>query len=159
MDARVPAWLPSWSRRTQDPGSKRPSQRLAAQDYEDLSVLVLVAVAPRTRPSGWPPSSPMPMSGASTRTGLRLASNQALGMVEGASFYLFCHDDCAPDPDAIHLLVEESYRSNAAVVSPKMVRWDDPRVLLHVGRNADKTVRSSNAWPRASGPRPARRRA
>ena len=60
-------------------------------------------------------------------------------MVEGAAFFLLCHDDVALDPDCVHLLVEESYRSNAGVVSPKFVNWDDPRVLLHVGMSCDKT--------------------
>ena len=60
-------------------------------------------------------------------------------MVEGAAFYLLCHDDVALDPDAVHLMVEESVRSNAGVVSPKFVNWDDPNVLLHVGMSCDKT--------------------
>ena len=38
-------------------------------------------------------------------------------MVQGASLLLFCHDDIAPDPDAIHIMVEESFRSNAGVVA------------------------------------------
>ena len=67
------------------------------------------------------------------------ATNEALGMVEGAAFFLLCHDDVALDPDAVHLLVEESFRSNAGVVSPKFVNWDDPTVLLHVGMSCDKT--------------------
>ena len=45
----------------------------------------------------------------------------------------------ALDPDAVHKLVEESFRSNAGVVSPKFVNWDDPRMLLHVGMSCDKT--------------------
>ena len=59
-------------------------------------------------------------------------------MVEGASLLLFCHDDVAPDPDAVHILVEESFRSNAGVVAPKLVSWDDPTRLLHVGMAVDK---------------------
>ena len=47
-------------------------------------------------------------------------------MVDGAAYYLLCHDDIALDPDAVHLLVEEAFRSNAGVVSPKVVSWDDP---------------------------------
>jgi len=58
--------------------------------------------------------------------------------VEGASLLLFCHDDVAPDPDAVHILVEESFRSNAGVVAPKLVSWDDPTKLLHVGMAVDK---------------------
>ena len=60
-------------------------------------------------------------------------------MVEGAAFYLLCHDDVALDPDAVHKLVEESFRSNAGVVSPKFVNWDDRAILLHVGMGCDKT--------------------
>ena len=71
--------------------------------------------------------------------GYAAASNEALGMVEGAAFFLLLHDDVALDPDAVHKLVEESFRSNAGVVSPKFVNWDDPRVLLHVGMSCDKT--------------------
>jgi hypothetical protein len=41
--------------------------------------------------------------------------------------------------DAVHQLVEESVRSNAGVVSPKFVNWDDPSILLHVGMSCDKT--------------------
>ena len=47
-------------------------------------------------------------------------------MVEGAAFFLLCHDDVALDPDAVHKLVEESFRSNAGVVSPKFVQLGRP---------------------------------
>ena len=60
-------------------------------------------------------------------------------MVEGAAFFLLLHDDVALDPDCLHRLVEESFRSNAGVVSPKFVNWDDPGILLHVGMSCDKT--------------------
>ncbi len=124
-----------------DPGSwfEQTLAALAAQDYPELSVLVLdtgsdpelsarvAAVVPgafvRRLPAG---------------TGYAAACNEAMGMVEGASHYLFCHDDVAPDPDAVRLLVEESFRSNAAVTAPKLVCWDDPRRLLHVGMSVDK---------------------
>ena len=57
---------------------------------------------------------------------------------QGASLLLFCHDDVAPDPDAVHIMVEESFRSNAGIVAPKLVSWDDPTRLLHVGMAVDK---------------------
>ncbi len=59
-------------------------------------------------------------------------------MVEGADYLLFCHDDVALDPDAVHLMVEEAFRSNAGIVSSKVVSWDDPRQLVHVGMMVDK---------------------
>ena len=52
---------------------------------------------------------------------------------------MFCHDDVAPAPDAIRLMVEEAFRSNAGVVAPKLVDWDDPMRLLQVGLGADKS--------------------
>ena len=59
-------------------------------------------------------------------------------MVDGADYFLLCHDDVALFPDAVHLLVEEAFRSNAGIVSPKVVSWDDPERLVHVGMAVDK---------------------
>ena len=141
MDAQVPAVVAVVV--TTDPGPwlDEALTSLAAQDYEELSVLVLstgeddpgvlVRVA-RVLPDAFVRHLP-------GRPGYAAASNEALGMVEGAAFFLLLHDDVALDPDAVHKLVEESFRSNAGVVSPKFVHWDDPRVLLHVGMSCDKT--------------------
>ena len=41
-------------------------------------------------------------------------------------FFCFLHDDVALDPSTISELVEETYRSNAGIVGPKLVDWDDP---------------------------------
>ena len=41
-------------------------------------------------------------------------------------------------PTALRLLVEEAYRSNAAIVGPKLVDFDNPEVLLDVGRAIDR---------------------
>jgi GT2 family glycosyltransferase len=115
---------------------------IAAQDYPRLSVSVVV--------SG--------VAGADDAFGARVhrvvadaevvplladrgfspAANAAIGGASGA-FLLICHDDVALAPDAVRLLVEEAIRSNAAVVGPKLVDWDDPRRILQVGIGADKT--------------------
>ena len=39
---------------------------------------------------------------------------------------------------AIRLMVEEAYRSNAAICGPKLVDFDQPEVLLEVGRAIDR---------------------
>lgn len=71
--------------------------------------------------------------------GFGTAANEVLRLVEGQNgFFLFCHDDIAPDRDAVRLLVEELYRSNAGVVGPKLVSWDDPGVLQSVGLELDR---------------------
>jgi GT2 family glycosyltransferase len=111
---------------------------LAAQDYPALSVLVIDA-ASREDPT---PRVAAVLPGAYIRRlpanpGFAAAANEVLGMVEGAAFYAFCHDDVALAPDALRLLVEEAVRSNAGVVGPKLVDWDQPQRLLQVGLSAD----------------------
>ena len=134
MDAQAPAVVAVVV--TTDPGPwfEETMTSLANQDYHELSVLVLATgeeagVAERVGrilPEAF-------VSQLEGRPGYGAAANAALSMVEGAAFFLLCHDDCALDPDAVHQLVEESFRSNAGVVSPKFVNWDDPSILLHVG--------------------------
>ena len=141
MDAQVPAVVAVVV--TSGPGTWLDHMlvSLAGQDYGELSVLVLATGdddadvserVGRILPNAFVRRLP-------GRPGYAAASNEVLGMVEGAAFLLFCHDDVALDPDALHRLVEESFRSNAGVVSPKFVNWDDPTVLLHVGMSCDKT--------------------
>ena len=140
MDARAPAVVAVVVARQPGEWFDEVLDALGAQDYEELSVLVLVdddgphmtGRIARHLPEAFVRRLERP-------GGFGAAVNEVLGMVEGAAFFLLCHDDCAPDPDAVHLLVQESYRSNAGIVSPKMVAWHEPDVLVHVGMNADKT--------------------
>lgn len=71
--------------------------------------------------------------------GYGAAANLVSELVHGASFYAFCHDDIALEPDSLRALVEEAFRSNAGVIGPKLVDWRDPRRLLQVGMSVDKT--------------------
>lgn len=111
---------------------------LAAQDYPALSVLVLdngSADDPTARIAAVAP-------GAYVRrlpedVGFAGAANEAIVSVEGATFLLFCHDDVVLDPGAVRIMVEEAYRSNAAIVGPKFVDYDEPEVLLEVGMAVD----------------------
>src|SRR5580704_10410017 len=140
MDAQAPAVVAVVV--TTDPGPwfEETLTSLATQDYQELSVLVLSSgdgdgVAERVGrilPDAFVRQLP-------GRPGYGAAANEALGMVEGAAFFLLCHDDCALDSDVVHQLVEEAFRSNAGIVSPKFVNWDDPSILLHVGMSCDKT--------------------
>ena len=115
-------------------------EALAAQDYPNFSVLVIdagSAVDPTPRVAGILPGAYVRL--LPHNRGYAAATNEALGLVEGASHYLLCHDDVAPAPDAVRLLVEEAFRSNAGLVTPKLVDWDDPRRLLQVGMSIDKS--------------------
>jgi GT2 family glycosyltransferase len=111
---------------------------LAAQDYPALSVLVLdnaAVVDPTPRIAAVLPTAYVRR--LPEDLGFAAAANEALRAVEGATFLLFCHDDVALDPDAVSVMVEEAYRSNAAIVGPKLVDYDRPEVLIEVGMSVD----------------------
>ena len=139
MDSQAPPVVAVVVARDPGPWFDEALRHLAVQDYPNLSVLVIDAGSeddPTLRVAEVLP-------GAFVRrlmrpAGYAEAANEALSVVEGAAFYLMCHDDVAPDPDAVSILVEEAFRSNAGVVSPKLVAWDDPARLLQVGMSADR---------------------
>ncbi|MEO7556047.1 MAG: glycosyltransferase family 2 protein, partial [Acidimicrobiales bacterium] len=113
---------------------------LAEQHYVALSVLVIDADSaedPTARVATVLPSAYVRK--LTKNPGYGPAANEVLDVVEGASFFLFCHDDIAPEPDALQAMVEEAFRSNAGIVAPKLVQWDAPERLLQVGLAADKT--------------------
>jgi len=112
---------------------------LAGQDYPGLTVLVVDAGSQEDLASRVERAAP----GAFLRRlrddrGPAANWNEALAGVQGASFYLICHDDVLLQHDAVGLLVEEAYRSNAGVVAPKQLDWGEPETLLHVGQGLDR---------------------
>lgn len=112
---------------------------LGDQDYPNLSLLFLVTgevddVPARIR-HRLPAAHVRAVPG---NPGFGPAANQALRLVEGSGFFCLLHDDVALRSDTIGQLVEELYRSNAGVVGPKLVSWDDDRVLQHVGFGVDR---------------------
>jgi GT2 family glycosyltransferase len=123
-----------------DPGAwfEEAIAAFADQDYPNLSILVIdaqseVDVKPRVARAA-PGAFVRRIDG---NPGFGAAANDVLDVVDGAAFYLMCHDDVAPAPDVVRLLVEEAYRSNAAIVGPKLVSWNDPSRLLQVGEGID----------------------
>jgi len=112
---------------------------LEGQDYPNLSILVLDATGTGDLAVRVAQVAPGAYVRRMERQGsFGNAANDVLTVVEGASHFLFCHDDVAPEPDAVRLLVEEAFRSNAGVVAPKLVEWDRPDHLLAVGMGVDK---------------------
>ena len=139
METRAPAVVAVVVTTGPAPQLRATLASLAAQDYAQLSVLVLA----NGETEGVADEVAAVHSHAFVRVleangGYAAACNEALGMVEGAAFLCLCHDDVELDRDAIHQMVEEAYRSNAGIVTPKFVRPDDRSVLLHVGLNADR---------------------
>ncbi len=126
---------------TCDPGSwfEDGLSSLAHQDYPALSVLVIDAASdedPSARvASVFPGADVMRLDG---RVGFGRAANEVLKRPEGPFHLLFCHDDVVLAPDAVRCLVEEAFRSNAGIATPKYVQWDDPKRLLAIGATADK---------------------
>ena len=117
-------------------------EALAAQDYPNLRTLFLVtptedAAEQIERIRGVLPDAfvrELP-----DNAGFGPSANEVLRLVEGDNgFFLLCHDDIAPAPDAVRALVAEIYRSNAGIVGPKLTEWDQPRVLQHVGLGLDR---------------------
>jgi GT2 family glycosyltransferase len=126
---------------THDPGPalEETLESLVAQDYPRLSVLVVDAAStedPTARVLAVAPSATV-MRRHDDR-GFGAAANVVLEDGPRAALYLFCHDDLALRPDAVSRLVEEVLRSNAAVVGPKVVDWNDSTRLQNVGLAVDK---------------------
>ena len=53
-------------------------------------------------------------------------------------FFVFCHDDVSLALNTLRLMVEEAVHSNAGIVGPKYVDWDDPARIRQVGLLVDK---------------------
>ena len=111
---------------------------LANQDYPGLNVLVADAGSDADPTGRVVQVLPHAFVRRTRADGFAEAANQALDAVEGAAFLCFVHDDVALDQSAIRLMVEEAYRSNAAICGPKLVEFDRPEVLLDVGRAIDR---------------------
>ncbi|HEX2047765.1 MAG TPA: glycosyltransferase [Acidimicrobiales bacterium] len=116
---------------------------LGSQDYPNQSVLVIDAAGREDlgpRVAGVLPEAFLRRPERRGRPpGFAAAANDVLETVQGAAFLVFCHDDVAPEPEAVRLMVEESLRSNAGIVAPKLVDWASPDRLLGVGLSVDKT--------------------
>ncbi|MGB8860272.1 MAG: glycosyltransferase, partial [Ilumatobacteraceae bacterium] len=115
-------------------------EALARQDYSNLKNLFLVVGEPGEVPARIRERVPNAFVRAvDANPGFGAAANEVLHLVEGDNgFFCFLHDDVALEQGAIRLLVEELYRSNAGIVGPKLVTWNDPSVLQHVGLGVDR---------------------
>jgi len=70
-----------------------------------------------------------------------LRAAAALPAAQAADYLLVLHDDAALASDAVERLVETAEGihgiERVGVVGPKVVDWDDPRILREVGRSVD----------------------
>ena len=112
---------------------------LAHQDYPNLNTLFLVGGDAADIPQRIKAVLPNAfVRGVPANPGFGAAANEALRLVEGSGFFCVMHDDVALATNAVSELIEEMYRSNAGIVGPKLVDWDHPEVLQHVGLGVDR---------------------
>ncbi len=139
MESRAPAVVAVVVTTGSGPGLEAAVASLAVQNYEELSLLVVA--------NGEAEHVPARVAAVAPRAFVRIleenrgfgaACNEAALMVEGSAFFLFCHDDVRLEPDAVQMMVEAAFRTNAGIVTPKYVSYDDPVVLLHVGQTCDR---------------------
>jgi GT2 family glycosyltransferase len=115
---------------------------LASQDYPNLDVLVVDTgtIDPTERVHAVVPAATVHRVRGDP--GFGVAANTVLDIVAGAGFYVFCHDDAAPEPQAVSALVATAERWHADIVGPKLVRWDDRRRFTQFGLTVDKVGES-----------------
>src|SRR3954471_22955745 len=93
---------------THDPGPWLADalDSLVKQDYRNLSILVVDAASaqdPTPRIAAVAPGAFVRR--LATNRGYGSVANRCLQMVQGAAFYLLCHDDVALDPSAVRMMV------------------------------------------------------
>jgi len=129
---------------TTDPGPsfEAVAASIVNQDYPALTLLVVDAGSEFDLSSRVGLVAPAAITRRlSNATGIADAVNEALGAVEGASFYFLIDDETIFAPSALRIMVEEAYRSNAGIVGPKLVNpanADEPDTLREVGRSIDR---------------------
>ena len=118
---------------------------VAEQDYAGLQVLILLTGTSESQGARATldlvesvlPGAVVRFLGSNP--GYAASCNTVLNLVQGDSgFFCFLHDDVALAPGAVSRLVEELYRSNAGVVGPKLVHWDNASMIQSVGSAADR---------------------
>jgi GT2 family glycosyltransferase len=116
-------------------------EALAAQDYPDLRVVVVDA-------GSGDDLSDVVHDILPHATIHRLAGNPGFGAAANVvvaddgheiQYFLFCHDDIVPEPGTTRGLVDAARLWHAAVVGPKLVRWDDSRRITQLGEAVTKT--------------------
>ncbi|MDE3107042.1 MAG: glycosyltransferase [Acidobacteriota bacterium] len=139
MDTRAPAVVAVVVTTGPGPGLEATVASLVTQDYGELSVLVVANGESDTVAARVAAVAPQVFVRIlEENRGFAVACNEAVRMVDGAAFFLFCHDDVRLEANAVSLMVETAYRTNAGVVTPKVVAYDDPLILVHVGQTCDR---------------------
>ena len=112
---------------------------LVTQDYPRLDIMVIDSAGQPDLGERLRMVAPAAtLLDASDTIGFAAAANTVLETDLESAFLLICHDDVALASDTVRNLVTESLRSNAGITGPKLVAWDNPEQLQHVGLVADR---------------------
>ena len=139
METRAPAVVAIVVTTDYGLGLEATVASLVDQDYPSLSVLVIGNGQADQVPERIAAVAPdVYVRLLDVNRGFAAACNEGALLVQGSAFFLFCHDDIRLDSDAVSIMVEAAYRTNAGIVTPKFVDYEDPMVLLHVGQTSDR---------------------
>jgi GT2 family glycosyltransferase len=139
METRAPAVVAIVVTTDYGLGLEATVASLVDQDYPSLSVLVVANGQSEQVPGRIAAVAPdVYVRQLDVNRGFAAACNEGALLVEGSAFFLFCHDDIRLDSDAVSIMVEAAYRTNAGIVTPKFVDYEDPLILLHVGQTSDR---------------------
>lgn len=120
-------------------------ESFAKQDYQRLEVMVVDAGANSSLARQVKEHLPDAyLLDASDTAGFSASANALLDTHVDPVFLMICHDDVALETDAVRLLVIEALRSNAGIVGPKLVDWDNPDRLQHVAYVVDRLAVSAD---------------
>ncbi|MEM9467131.1 MAG: glycosyltransferase family 2 protein [Actinomycetota bacterium] len=112
---------------------------IVTQDYPRLDLVVVDGTAaPELADRVRAVAPAATIIDASDTVGFAAAANTVLETDISSAFLLVCQDDVALAPDAVRTLVTEALRSNAGIAGPKLVPWEQPDVLQHVGLRVDQ---------------------
>ena len=106
---------------------------LCEQDYENLQVVVVNRGQDSVRDQVISKIPEAAVSEVPSSKGFGDAANKVETLVEGAAFYLFLADDTLVASDAVTLLVDEALESNAGILGPKVLDWNDPTRIVSMG--------------------------
>ncbi|MDA8196076.1 MAG: glycosyltransferase [Actinomycetota bacterium] len=114
---------------------------ILASDYPNLSLMIVdngskVSLSPRV--ANVAPNALLVRN--DKNVGFSAAVNDAIASIAAADFILPCHDDVEFAPDAVSVMVEDALRTNAGIVTPKIVSWRYPERVISLGIDVDRTA-------------------
>ncbi len=126
-----------------DPGDwfEESVKSVLSSDYPNLSLMIVdngskVSLSPRV--SEVSPNALLVRN--DKNLGFGGAINGAIASIATADFILPCHDDVEFATDAVSVMVEDALRTNAGIVTPKIVSWRYPDRVISLGIDIDRTA-------------------